>query len=327
LSEFISTFHEGGGARAEKNLEIFCNRSTLMKIQRKRVQADQKPLEYSSDEDLDYMEKESENLLEDRKEADFFEVRVDENAKLLQGTSDQMNGKGVGAILSDEDQVKLFVAKTKELFDREKGKSVSKKLNLGDTYSCKVETPAIIQQHLLPEDTLKLIDRNLTLIYGNIKAIIPLVRERLQVESDPENENQPRYRRGPLVPLREKVVFGILTRDQVGHIPSVDVCFTEDEETFLRDTYLFKSLVSAKLYDKPGKQDLFDNSESATLSLAAEIRNLREFGDYSQDYIANEMVTQFVQAGTLSEIEAFHEFLMRDLYREERPIDFQAAFT
>jgi hypothetical protein len=34
-----------------------------------------------------------------------------------------------------------------------------------------------------------------------------------------------------------------------------------------------------------------------------------------------------VQLGTLEEIETFHMFLMRDLYREERPINFEMAYA
>ena len=36
------------------------------------------------------------------------------------------------------------------------------------------------------------------------------------------------------------------------------------------------------------------------------------------------MVDQYVQVGTLNEIETFHQFLMHDLYREEKPINFKA---
>ena len=48
--------------------------------------------------------------------------------------------------------------------------------------------------------------------------------------------------------------------------------------------------------------------------------------DYSYSSIENEQVDQFVQVGTLEEIESFHKFIMSDLYREEKPIKFEAAF-
>lgn len=35
----------------------------------------------------------------------------------------------------------------------------------------------------------------------------------------------------------------------MGHIPSVDICFTESEDLFVRDTYVFKSIISKKLYE------------------------------------------------------------------------------
>jgi len=34
-----------------------------------------------------------------------------------------------------------------------------------------------------------------------------------------------------------------------------------------------------------------------------------------------------VQLGTLEEVETFHLFLMRDLYREEKPINFAEAHS
>ena len=55
--------------------------------------------------------------------------------------------------------------------------------------------------------------------------------------------NQVRFHRGQLKPINEKRIFGILTRDQVGYVPKVKVNFTENEETFCQDTYLFRSLI------------------------------------------------------------------------------------
>ena len=99
---------------------------------------------------------------------------------------------------------------------------------------------------------LSLISRAQTQIYGNVKALIPLARERLALEFYRKGDNlQPKYRRGELVPLKESLIFGLVTRNQVGHIPSVDVCFTEDEQTFKRDTYLYKALRSHGLQRSP----------------------------------------------------------------------------
>lgn len=54
---------------------------------------------------------------------------------------------------------------------------------------------------------------------------------------------------------------------------------------------------------------------------------MRISNDYSKAAIKHEMVDQYVQVGTLNEIETFHSFLMHDLYREEKPICFSEAFS
>ena len=100
---------------------------------------------------------------------------------------------------------------TRELFYLERGKTSSKKLNMGDTYSAKIETSVILQQHLLDADQRTCIDPESTMLYGNVKAVVPLVRERLGVELD--SEYRPKYRRSELVPLRESMAFGIVTKD------------------------------------------------------------------------------------------------------------------
>lgn len=81
------------------------------------------------------------------------------------------------------------------------------------------------------------------MIYGNVKAVVPLVREQLEVEFDGDNPKS-KYRRGDMRPLRESLIFGVLTKHQTGYIPSVDICFVEEQERYLRDTYVFKSLDS-----------------------------------------------------------------------------------
>ncbi len=85
------------------------------------------------------------------------------------------------------------------------------------------------------------------MIYGNVKAMVPLCREKLRLEFN-KTSFKPRYWRGEMIPVREEVIFGIVTRSQVGHIPSVDICFTENEYTFVRDSYIFKSLISNNLH-------------------------------------------------------------------------------
>ena len=128
------------------------------------------------------------------------------------------------------------------------------------------------------------------MIYGNVKALIPLVREKLTLEFD---ENQkPRYKRGIMTPLREKLIYGVVTRSQVGYIPTVDICFGEEEETytFNRDTYVFKSLKSKNLHMSDELQDVFDNSEHAAVSIKSEIKKIREYNDFSREAIVDEEV-------------------------------------
>ena len=55
-------------------------------------------------------------------------------------------------------------------------------------------------------------------------------------------EKKEKYKRAEISRLSEKRIFGILTAHQVGHVPNLQISFTEDEENFNRDTYLFKSL-------------------------------------------------------------------------------------
>lgn len=85
--------------------------------------------------------------------------------------------------------------------------------------------------------------------------MIPILRERLKLEHmvDENNygfssESKVRYKRGVQIPLKEKRIFGILTQFQLGYIPSVNICHTEDDESFVRDSYVFKTLKSKNLH-------------------------------------------------------------------------------
>ncbi len=71
------------------------------------------------------------------------------------------------------------------------------------------------------------------MVTGNIKAMVPLFRERLTCdEAASTNVNLVKFKRGPIIPICEKRIFGILTADQVGYIPNIKVNFTETSETF-----------------------------------------------------------------------------------------------
>lgn len=128
LSEFMKTFAEA----SEKSASIFDSKCALAKISTKNTQ--QEPLGYSSDEDFIYVD--SSNVILD--EQDLFKEREDLNGQILTVHSQIDN------ILSEDEQVKLFVAQTRELLEKERGKSIAKKMNLGDTYSAKIETSVII---------------------------------------------------------------------------------------------------------------------------------------------------------------------------------------
>ena len=54
---------------------------------------------------------------------------------------------------------------------------------------------------------------------------------------------------------------------------------------------------------------------------------MRAYSDFSLTSLEHESIDQFVQVGTLEELETFHYFLMHDLYREEKPIKFEEAFS
>jgi hypothetical protein len=76
----------------------------------------------------------------------------------------------------------------------------------------------------------------------NVKALIPFKREVVSLDQqvDVNGKNQHRIRSRTF--LSEDVVFGVLTPSQLGHMPHMDVCFTEDELEYSKDTYCFVSL-------------------------------------------------------------------------------------
>ena len=80
----------------------------------------------------------------------------------------------------------------------------------------------------------------------------------------------------------------------MGHVPSVDLSFSEDEEIFVRDTYLFKSILSKKLHLDESLQEVLDESECIELDVPREIRRVREYTDFSKAAINDECEDQFV---------------------------------
>ena len=103
--------------------------------------------------------------------------------------------------VSDQDYVKMFIDYVIDIFNKERGKDETKKANLADIKSTQVDTCSIITQ------ALECDAKNLAV--GNVKALIPLQRERLKLEWD--QQQKMRYKKGENVPLKEKRIFGILT--------------------------------------------------------------------------------------------------------------------
>lgn len=69
---------------------------------------------------------------------DIFLQRNDENAQILSGIDTFESG------MTDEDYVKLCVNQVMDLLEKERGKHSTKRVNLGDTISTKIETSVII---------------------------------------------------------------------------------------------------------------------------------------------------------------------------------------
>lgn len=68
---------------------------------------------------------------------------------------------------------------------------------------------------------------------GNIKVVLPFLREKFTVEQEKiDNMLKDRYRKCSQAPLKEKRIFGVMTAHQVGYIPNLQLSFTEDEENF-----------------------------------------------------------------------------------------------
>jgi hypothetical protein len=65
---------------------------------------------------------------------------------------------------------------------------------------------------------------------GNVKAMIPLMREKFTLlYEEIGSVTKEKYKKIGSSTLREKRIFGIMTAHQVGHIPNLQISFTEDE--------------------------------------------------------------------------------------------------
>ena len=81
--------------------------------------------------------------------------------------------------ISNEEYVELSMKQAKKIFWKECGRTDTKRANLGDIKSTRVNIPQVLQT---PIFTCSQKDAATTYISGNIKALIPLFREKLRCE-------------------------------------------------------------------------------------------------------------------------------------------------
>ena len=171
--------------------------------------------------------------------------------------------RGKNEEMTDEEYVKLKIKQNRCFFNVDRGHVDAKKANLGDIKSTKIESPLILNEPLCDAKQPKS-----EIMRGNIKAMIPLMREKfaLHHEEIGSEITKNKYRKVETLKLSEKRIFGILTKYQVGFIPNLQISFTEDEENFNRDTYLFKPLIddgvtSVDVDDEIYKQNVVNDFE------------------------------------------------------------------
>ena len=89
---------------------------------------------------------------------------------------DSVNLMDIDTSVSDEEFVRLSIERAKKLFRKEAGRADTKRANLGDIKSTRVNVPPILQQPLF---SCSESEAATTMISGNIKAMVPLFREHL----------------------------------------------------------------------------------------------------------------------------------------------------
>lgn len=130
--------------------------------------------------DSDEEEKREEHKLMNK--ADDFEID-DEDLKAM-----DINPK-----LSDQEYVELFRKNVVKIFDKERGRCEAKRANLSDTKNTRIENSIILNHSIFDRPNSQAPEN--FIIRGNVKAIIPLYREKLSLEADDLNMKV-RYKRG-----------------------------------------------------------------------------------------------------------------------------------
>lgn len=128
-----------------------------------------------------------------------------------------------------KEYVQKCISRSKKLFNIDRGCKDAKKTHLADIKSTKIDTPAILHLPLF-DARMSTEDKATTVLKANVKAIVPLCREKYHLEVEKiGNELKNKYKRLSRDNSVEKRVFGVITAAQVGYIPNVQVSFTEDE--------------------------------------------------------------------------------------------------
>ena len=103
-----------------------------------------------------------------------------------------------------------------------------------------------------------------------------------------------------------------MTAHQVGHVPNLQISFTEDEENFNRDTYVFKSL---------------DKNSKVYIDVESEIYKQNGVNEYKREDILLEEQDQTISPGSINQIETFHKWLMSDIFKRHKEINYAACLN
>ena len=155
----------------------------------------------------------------------------------------------------------------------------------------------------------------MTYVRGNIKAIVPLFRERLTCDeaSKSVSNNLVKFKRGDIQPIQEKQIFGILTQRHVGYVPNIKVNFTENAETFCQDTYKFQSM--RPMQTNQQVQGLVNVNLIEEHYREKVVNEYEPLDDDRYDFPIDNICT-------VQQLEIFYRSLILDLYRRESEVDF-----
>ena len=147
---------------------------------------------------------------------------------------------------------------------------------------------------------------------GNVKAMIPLMREKFTLLYEEIGSiTKEKYKKVSSAPLREKRIFGLMTAHQVGHIPNLQISFTEDEQNFNKDTYLFKTI----------------SQDGISVDINKEIYKQNGINEYERADISMEEDDHLIEPGTINQIEIFHKYLMSDLFKRHKDIQYDTCLN